>query len=112
MQMLDRKRPYGTVNPPWSGNADEFDRAAHFSQDGKWFDGQGLEIVPGKPLERKPPTPVSPRKADLAPNGAATATADAAAIRSPLELIERHKELPLRALRERAETILATVGEP
>jgi hypothetical protein len=98
MLTLDRKRPYGTINPPWSGNAGEFDRAAHFSQDGKWFDGQGLEIIVGKPLERKPPTPVSPRKTD--------------AINSPFELLQRHKELPLKKLRERAEVILASLVQP
>jgi hypothetical protein len=112
MQMLDRKRAFGTILPPWSGDGGQFDRAAHFSQDGKWFDGQGLEIIPGRPLERKPPTPVSPRKVDRAPDGSTVAPSDADAIMSPLELIERHTSLPLKKLRERAEVVLASLDLP
>jgi hypothetical protein len=112
MRELDRKRPYGTILPAWSGNGGEFDRAAHFSQDGRYFDGQGIEIVVGQPLKRKPPAPVAPRKADVAPDGSTVAPSDADAIMSPLELIERHTSLPLRKLRERAEVILASLDLP
>jgi ATP-dependent DNA ligase len=41
MLTLDRKRHFGVVSPPWSGDGGEFDRAAHFSQDGKWFTNGG-----------------------------------------------------------------------
>jgi hypothetical protein len=112
MRELDRKRPYGSILPAWSGPGGQFDRNAHFSQDGRYYDGQGLEIVVGQPLKRKPPAPVSPRKGDRAPDGNLSAPSDADAIRSPLELIERHAQLPLRKLRERAEVILASLDLP
>src|SRR5262245_44576640 len=112
MLMLDRKRPFGTILPAWSGPGGQFDRAAHYQQDGRYFDGQGIEIVVGRPLERKPPTPVSPSKADRAPDGSTVAPSDADAIRSPIELIERHAQLPLRKLRERAQAILASLDLP
>jgi hypothetical protein len=112
MRELDRKRPYGTILPAWSGNGGEFDRAAHFCQDGRYYDGQGLEIIVGQPLERKAPAPVSPRKADRAPDGSIVAPSDADMINSPLDLIERHSSLPLKKLRERAEVILASVDVP
>lgn len=51
MLKLDRDRPFGKFTPPWMGEAGaEFDRPAHYEQDGRNFDQHYREIVPGQPL--------------------------------------------------------------
>jgi hypothetical protein len=105
---LDRSKPFGTVSPPWSGERGEFDRPAHYGQNGRLFDRDGLEIVPGRPLKRKPSA--APPRLELAPNGQA-APSDADAIMSPGELLARADELPLSKLRQRAGVILGKSGE-
>ena len=60
---LENSPDVGKVTPTgWRGDNDEFDRAACYHYDGKFFDAHGIEIVPGKNLKRAaappPPPPV------------------------------------------------------
>jgi hypothetical protein len=104
-KQLDRSKPFGIV----AGTTEsDDDRAPHFEQSGRLYDAHGTEIIPGQPLKRKP---AAPRKAEVNPLGG-RAPADWRAIRSPLELLQRSDELPLRMFRERAQAILAELGEP
>lgn len=48
MRKLDRKRPFGKISPPYQ--QENFDRAAFYEQDGRFFDQHDREIVPGIPL--------------------------------------------------------------
>jgi hypothetical protein len=112
MLILDKKKAYGTISPPCIPPGHQFDRPAHYQQDERFFDGEGIEIIPGEPKPKKPPKPVSPRKADVAPNGSATAPTDADSIMSPFELLQRHNQLPLNKLRQRAEVILGSLNLP
>jgi hypothetical protein len=106
---LDRSRKFGSISPPWLGNkGTELDRPAFFEQDGRVFDRDGLEIVVGRGLPRKPAGPVTP---ELAPSGK-PAPADWLAINSPAELFLRAEELPDRQLHARAEAIFATLARP
>jgi hypothetical protein len=106
-KQLDKTKSYGVICG--TGDSDAFDRAPHYEQNGKLYDAAGILITPGgEPLKRKP---VAPRKPELSPLGT-RAPADADAIRSPGELLQRSDELPLRKFRERAQVILAELGEP
>jgi hypothetical protein len=50
MRKLDKDEDYGWITPPWRKK--EWDRAAHFDQNGRFFDQHGLEIIAGQPLDK------------------------------------------------------------
>jgi len=98
MQKLDENKPYGRVTPPY--HAANFDRPAHYEQDGCMFDGSGLEIIPGKPLERT--VAVEVKAEDQVPSGDLT----------PLELLEQVDSLKWPKFRAQAKRILGEVCPP
>jgi hypothetical protein len=110
MLKLDKSKPYAVISPSWSGKKNEFDRPAYFQQDRAFFDKDGFQIVAGQPRE---PEPIAaPRESDLAPSGASRPPSDYQAITSPFMLLQRHVELPLPALRERAQVVLRSLNKP
>jgi hypothetical protein len=110
MLKLDRSKPFATITPAYWGKRDQFDRPAYYQQERAYFDKDGLQIVAGQP--REPETPAAPEKADIAPNGNARPPSDYQAITSPLQLLQREKELPFRHLQERARTIFGSLSKP
>ena len=110
MLKLDKSKPFATITPAYWGKKDNFDRPAYYQQERAYFDKDGLEIIAGQPLEREPVPALE--KADLAPNGSTRPTSDYQAITSPLQLLQREKELPLRHLQERARTIFGSLSKP
>jgi hypothetical protein len=110
MLKLDKTKPYGVISPGWFGPKDEFDRPAYFKQGRNLFDKDGLQIIAGQ--RREPEPPAALEKADVAPNGALLPPSDVQAITSPLELLQRHREIPLRHLQERARSIFGRLHKP
>jgi hypothetical protein len=108
MLKLDKSKPYAIISPSWSGRKNEFDRPAYYSQDKSYFDKDGFQIVGGQPREAERP----PALAEIAPNGRLRPPSDYQAITSPFELLKRHVELPLPALRERAQVIFRSLNKP
>jgi hypothetical protein len=108
-KQLDRSKAYGVI----CGTGESDGRMPHYEQvqGGRsvLFDARGREIVAGEPEPLKQKS--AARKPELlSPLGKPT-PADADAIRSPTELLERSDELPLSVLRRRAAVILADLGE-
>jgi hypothetical protein len=107
---LDKSKPYAVISPCYWGKKNEFDRPAYYFQDKKYFDKDDIEIVAGQKREAEPPA--APEKADIAPNGSTKPPSDYLAVTSPLQLLQREKELPLRHLQERARAILGKLNKP
>jgi len=119
MQTLDRKRPYGTITPPWNGDNDEFDRPVKYDQDGKLFDIHGLEVVRGNPAKVKrvaapvvEEAPVDNEDDDdietdaPAPVAAAPVAPPAAPIPSPADLLARAPTMAYAKLTKEAKRVL------
>jgi hypothetical protein len=108
MLKLDKSKPFATITPAYWGKKDNFDRPAYYQQERAFFDKDGLQILAGQPRETEPP----PAPTEIAPNGSAKPPSDYQAITSPFELLKRHVELPLPALRERAQVVFRSLNKP
>lgn len=71
---LDRTRPFGTVSPPLM--EEDFDRPAHYEQDGKLFDAHDRLIIPGEPLPGQAPKKVEAEAVEVVSVSELLATVD------------------------------------
>ena len=92
MARLDKKRPFGTIHPPYEG--------ASFSQDGHYFNSEGQELDPATGET------VDPTEEDQAAEVAEVAQAPASRLTAVNELISLSASMSFIAFRVKAAVLL------
>ncbi len=95
MKKLNRNKPFGKITPPY--DMPDLDRAAHYEQDGMFFDGHDREIVPGQPLQLVQEPKVEP---------AEVAVVDTEVTSAAELLLKRSENMSVVELRKEAKIVL------